>query len=73
MSSPEAPDGGTVNQDSAAIRIRVLAIFFLGFGTFGLIGGGLHLSEYLLDNLTTYFVAGGVVFVVGLLLLAIAR
>lgn len=73
MSSTESRDGGTVNQDSAALRIRVLAIFFLGFGTFGLIGGGLHLSDYFIQNLTTYFVSGGVVFVVGLLLLALAR
>lgn len=73
MSSDESSDGGTTHQDSVATRIRVLAIFFLGFGTFGLVGGGLHLSEYLLENLTTYFVSGGVVFVVGILLLALTR
>jgi len=59
--------------DASAARIRALGIFFLGFGAYALIGGGLHMGQYLIDNLTTYIITGGMLFVVGLLLLTVAR
>lgn len=70
--SSEATASGNSSSNTTA-RIRTLAIFFLGFGAYALIGGGLHMGEYLVENLTTYFVSGGVIFVIGLLLLTVAR
>lgn len=59
--------------DPTRTRIRVLAIFLLGIGVYALIGTGLDAGGLLLNNLTTYFVSGGVVLAIGLLLLVLAR
>ena len=68
---PPASTGGS--DDRTRRRIRTLAIFFLGIGVYAVVGAGLDQAALLLDNLTTYFVSGLVVLVVGFVLLALAR
>ena len=64
-------DGGS--DDSTKRRIRTLAIFFIGIGVYASVGAGLDAAQLFLENLTTYFVSGGVIFAIGLLLLVLAR
>lgn len=59
--------------DRRTRRIRTLSIFFLGIGSYAVVGAGLDAASLLLDNLTTYFVSGGVVLAVGVLLLMLTR
>ncbi|MUV90777.1 hypothetical protein GJ629_13440 [Halapricum sp. CBA1109] len=68
----DAPSDG-VTSDTTTRRIRTLAIFFLGVGVYAIVGAGLDQSALLLDNLTTYFVSGIVVFGIGLLLSVLTR
>lgn len=73
--STDRPTTGSDSDDSEQTkrRIRTLAIFFLGIGVYALVGAGLDFSSLLIENLTTYFVSGGVVLAVGLVLLVLAR
>lgn len=73
--SDDTPDGTSVSggSDVTRRRIRTLAIFFLGIGVYAAVGAGLDTAQLLLDNLTTYFVSGGIVLAIGLLLLLLAR
>jgi hypothetical protein len=64
---------GGESDDVTKRRIRTLAIFFLGIGVYASVGAGLDAAQLFLDNLTTYFVSGGVIFAIGLLLLVLAR
>jgi len=69
--SPESENDGS--DDTTKRRIRTLAIFFLGIGVYASVGAGLDSAQLFLENLTTYFVSGGVIFAIGLLLLVLAR
>jgi hypothetical protein len=74
--SDSTPDGGAESDDGTDVtkrRIRTLAIFFVGIGVYAAVGAGLDSAALLLDNLTTYFVSGGIVLAIGLLLLVLAR
>jgi hypothetical protein len=66
-------DPRTVGTDPTKRRIWTLAIFFIGIGVYAAVGAGLDAATLLLDNLTTYFVSGGIVLAIGLVLLALAR
>lgn len=66
----EQPTG---TDDTTKRRIRTLAIFFLGIGVYAAVGAGLETAALLAENLTTYFVSGGVILAIGLVLLALAR
>ena len=67
----ESESGGS--DDVTKHRIRTLAIFFIGIGVYASVGAGLDAAQLFLENLTTYFVSGGVIFAIGLLLLVLAR
>lgn len=59
--------------ETARRRIRTMAIFFIGIGVYASVGAGLDSASLLIENLTTYFVSGGVVFAIGVVLLLLAR
>lgn len=72
-STPNSGTGSSGGTDVTKRRIRTLAIFFVGIGVYAVVGAGLDTAQLLLDNLTTYFVSGGIVLGIGLLLLVLAR
>lgn len=70
-----AAKGSTSQADIRAIVSRVLSlsIFFVGGGSFAMIGLGMHRLAVFAEYQLTYFVVGGAVGLVGILLWLVAR